>query len=261
MPTQNKTYNSSKNITPSIMKNILINKEGNNGNNKYSKLPSLSNKEQPHLIIKYGPPASGKGSSKVQEEIKNLGIDTEDCIIFEIDRIIESLENFRTTSMEIYKESINYNEKTKKISQLYFNKRKSENSNKKTLNQSFEDLLIQSINERKNIIFETTGGSFNDYNPIKWLFDIIINNKKENPTKKPYYITLIYPIVKEENILERAKKRASNQVSRNPPFFRGISSENLKNQIQNAKHNFCFSIVPMLLYFNEIDKIIAFKND
>ena len=145
----------------------------------------------------------------------------------------------------------------KELSSAYMSKRKTKNKNGISLNNKFENLLEQSIKDRKNIIFETTGGVYYDNNPIVWLINLL---KKYN-IGKPYLVTLIYPIVKEENILQRVKLRSESQLKKNPPFYRTIDKDSLIHQINNAKHNFCFYIVPMLLYFGEFNKIIAFKND
>jgi hypothetical protein len=109
-----------------------------------------------------------------------------DFIIFEIDNIIESLRNYRTETFKIY-ENLRNNpnltnnsekEKMQKLSKIYLDKRKTLNKSSISINTKFENLLIQSIQDRKNIIFETTGGFFMEYNPIKWLLDII--EKEEN---------------------------------------------------------------------------------
>lgn len=257
----NKTYNNPSSITNSIMKDLLINKNNSlNGNKKYNSLTSVSGDKSPFLIIKYGPPASGKSSENVQKEIENLKLDIKDCIVFEIDRIIESLKNFRSESYSVYKNSDkSNNNKMKELSRIYFTKRQNKKINSdNSIDKKFENLIVTAIRDRKNIIFETTGGLFNDYNPIKWLFDIVNNNKKED--ELPYYIALIYPILPENLIIERVIKRSKEQVKRNPPFYRAMSEDNLKEQIINAKNNFTFYIVNMLLYQFKIDKIIAFKN-
>jgi hypothetical protein len=252
----NITYPNRSFINNKTMEKILINK--NVEGNKYDSLESVSDDKQPLLIIKYGPPASGKGSENVAKEIENLGVDLNNFIVFEIDRIIESLENYRKETMKVYsKQNISNNKKMEESSKIYFSKRKSK-VNEKSLNEQFEGLITKSIHDRKNIIFETTGGTFFDSNPIKWLLELV--KKEETEEKSPYKIILIYPIVKEDIIIDRVAKRASEQIQRNPPFYRTMSKENLHKQIENSKHNFIFYIMPMLIYFNAIDKIITFKN-
>jgi hypothetical protein len=252
---KNITYPNRSHITNKVMKNILINQ--NIEGNKYESLESVPYDKQPLLIIKYGPPASGKGSENVAKEIENLGVNLNNFIVFEIDRIIESLENYRQETMNVYKSENKNNNKMEKSSKIYFSKRKNKSSGK-SLNDQFEDFMIKSIKDRKNIIFETTGGSFNDNNPIKWLLELV--KKEEIKLASPYKIILIYPIVTKDIIVDRVAKRASEQITRNPPFYRTMSKENLSQQIENSKHNFMFYIIPMLIYFNAIDKIITFKN-
>jgi hypothetical protein len=52
------------------------------------------------LIIKYGPTGSGKGSRIVLEEISRLGVPLEDYAVFEIDKLVESIESSKTHLLE-----------------------------------------------------------------------------------------------------------------------------------------------------------------
>lgn len=254
---RNKTYPTINNIKGPVIKNLFI-----NGNKKYNNLTSVPIDENPHLIIKYGPPASGKGSEKVQEEIKNLGIDIKDCIIFETDRIIESLEDYRKETKNFYNsldKDTNYNNKLIELSSIYYKKRTTKNSKENSISNKMDDVLKESIENRKNIIFETTSGKLNEYNPILWLLRFI--KEHTNINHKPYKVTLIYPLVNDDEIFRRINHRASEQLKRNPPFYRTIDKKSLKKIIENAKMNFYIYIIPMILFFNEIHKVIVFDNN
>jgi hypothetical protein len=146
------------------------------------------------------------------------------------------------------------------FSTIYFSKRTTKNKDGKTISNKMDNLFEQSIKDRKNIIFETTGQNFNDYNPIVWILGML-KKAKEDKNSSPYLITIIYPVVDEKIIFNRINGRAKSQLDRVPPFYRTVKKDDLKKNIENCKLNFYIYLVPMILYLGEIHKIVIFNND
>jgi hypothetical protein len=147
------------------------------------------------------------------------------------------------------------------FSKIYFSKRTTKNKDGKTISNKMDNLFVQSIKDRKNIIFETTGQNFNDYNPIVWILKMLKEAKEDNKNSSPYLITIIYPVVDEKIIFNRINGRAKSQLERDPPFYRTVKKDDLKKNIENCKLNFYIYLVPMILYLGEIHKIVIFNND
>ena len=263
----NKTYKSIQYIDTDAMKKIFIdiNNDQYTGTQLYKKLPSIDKNNFPFFIIKYGPPSSGKGSKNVQDEIEKLGVDINTCIVFEVDRIIESLLNYRTETYKIYKNYTNHKLSKEnvfnKTSDIYMDKRAGiRRENKERMMDKMDRILEEAIKDRKNIIFETTGGIYKQENPIQWILNLIDTIEKKNKIINKYKRIIIYPVVSDNELLRRASQRAEKQIKRNPPFFRGISKNDLIQQIKNSKQNFSTHMID-LLFLGKIDKIIAFKNE
>jgi hypothetical protein len=254
---KNRTYPTINNMTEDVIQSLFVNKT------KYSNVTPVGPNKNPHFIIKYGPPASGKGSSAVKKEIENLGISINDCIIFDTDKVIESLQNYRNETFNLYSKTdkSSLDNIMPELSKIYFEKRTTKNKSGKSISNKMDNLFMKSMQARQNIIFETTGQNFNDYNPIIWVLDMLKSAQKKYPDSKPYLITVIYPVVNEEIIYKRINSRTGSQLSRNPPFYRTISKKDLKKHIDNCKLNFYFNIIPMILYFGEIHKIVVFENN
>ena len=206
----------------------------------------------PFAIIKYGPPGSGKGSAVVTKEIENLGYDLNQYAVFEIDKVVENVKNYRNKTVSIKEnrnsQRINNNTMYNRLSKAYFNTRKTRNNAQKTLNTKFEDVLVNTIHLHKKIIFETTGT-----NSIQWLLDLLKKNQ--------YKIILIYPLVNETNIINRTRKRANAQYQQpaNKRLYRAINPLSIKSSITSSQSNFINFVIPSVLN-GDISKLIVVHN-
>ena len=63
------------------------------------KLEDLPSSENPIYILKWGPPGSGKSSSKVTEFIKSLGQPIENYVDYSTDKLVESYVPFRSETV------------------------------------------------------------------------------------------------------------------------------------------------------------------
>lgn len=63
------------------------------------KLEDLPSSENPIYVLKWGPPGSGKSSSKVTDFIKSLGQPIENYVDYSTDKLVESYVPFRSKTV------------------------------------------------------------------------------------------------------------------------------------------------------------------
>jgi hypothetical protein len=222
----------SQNVTQKLVECVATN--GKNIN-------ELETPQTPYFVFKYGPTGSGKGSTKVQNEIAKLGLTDNNTVTFEVDKIVEAVNNFRNKSLELkkkYNQNPNNQQVYKNLTNLYFQTRKNTKVNKIQ-----DDLMKEAIQKRRNIIVETTGRS-----SISWILD--------NLAGKGYKIVVIYPIVNPSELQKRVVSRAESMKG----VFRLPSPSNLETGIMSAKQNILNDLVK-LLESNSIDKVILINNN
>lgn len=239
-------------------------------------LNKKNTKTPPIFVIKYGPPASGKGHEKVRNIIKNQGHDLDSYININIDDVIEShLTNFSQKSKKLINNILdnkkkhindmtnkNYNEKfTKQFSVLYFEERKKEYMHEnETLSRKLDRIMVQSINNNKNIIFETTGG----FGTFEWMFngsggkfwETSVNKKQ----LKTYKIIVIFPIVSKNIMWDRYKKRAINSYKSGKGFRFTSTKLNLFDQYDRSYNNF-LSLIQSKTIQEYVNEIYLVNND
>jgi len=223
-------------------------------------IDELPSQEQPVAILKYGPTGSGKGSKKVQEEIESLDVNMEDCVVLEIDALVESLKSYRNKTLKI-KQNFNRNSTLnkknmyKQLTGAYFNSRKKE------LSEYLNNALKKAAEGARHIVFETTGTPFRGEPTINWFIQIL--KKAETISGKKYKIVLIYPFVTPGELRKRVQKRATNQASRSvneKPLFRAVDPNTIEPQTYQAEMNLTHFVLPQLFVKN-IDKVVLFWND
>jgi hypothetical protein len=200
--------------------------------NKKTKDASEPNTEK-HLIMLYGPPASGK--SKAKKIILNkLDIKSDDYIDINLDDIIGDDKTYIKTINDLKIEASNPNtdisEDIKaKATNIYF-------SIRNTANVVFELLLFITRLYNISLVVEVTGGT---YCSMIWWYNILSFYKS-----KQYKITLIYPVVSNSTtIINRAEERAKK-------IFRFVSSNSIIKSIENAKKN-----IKTIIKNDDINKI------
>lgn len=175
--------------------------------------------DKKHLIMLYGPPASGK--SRAKEIILNrLKINHDQYIDINLDDIIGDDINYQnkisTLKQNASKEDTISEDIKQEATNIYFTVRK-------TSNIVFEILLFITRLYNISLVVEVTGST---YCSMIWWYHILNFYKS-----KQYIITLIYPVVSKNNeIIRRAELRGNN-------IFRFISSDVIQNSINNAKKN------------------------
>jgi hypothetical protein len=205
-----------------------------------SRLPShYGNTNKPNFIIKWGPPASGKGSQAVKDTIASMGWPLDTYVNFNIDDAVQATELFKRESTRRAQEYLNKvrNDPNKKnlnlttingivnalntinsnsalkIGKAYTNIRNGVGTNGRKLGAKMDAFLQQAIELRKNITFETTGmGGFPE-----WLFS------QKGLSDTNYNIHIIFPIVSFETSWARYRRRAAEMLIRNRAGFRFAS--------------------------------------
>ena len=180
------------------------------------KLPSKT----PVILIKYGPPASGKGRKecldKFYEHGIKLGFNINNFVDINVDNIVSDLD----LKNEVKQDSANYFKFRPKA------------------NLIADFLLKDAFELNMHIVFETTGSRLDE----KWLVDYLINPA----TKNNYSIIVAYPLVPLPVLIDRSAKRAL-EIGRNP------DPEQIQNDAKNAAKN-------ISILYKYVDLIILFDN-
>lgn len=205
---------------------------------KVNKLNNVPTQERPVFIIKYGPPASGKGSRGVKSVIESFGHPLNSYIDINVDDVVESLNTFKKDSRKILNakglttaEQINQilnkatNKNAENFSKPYFTTR----FNKRLAIPNQMDLLMKNaIIARKNISFETTGGT----GFPSWIFDVFKEGLKN------YDIKFIFPLVDCSEGWSRYKRRPTNSYLRGGVFRFGSSKKQYIQQYIKSYNEF-----------------------
>lgn len=182
-----------------------------------------------NLYISYGPPASGK--SRIKDYLENRF--HEKITEINIDTLIEQDEEYKNRINQFLSEidlnNVGENE-IRQSSLIYFEFRK-KYDNISTNN------LKEAIQRGDNIIYETTGRN------MEWF----ITN--DLPLLKGYRITIVYPIVNENNLKNRALVRGRESG-------RFIDENVLRFNFQEAQLNF----IAMIQLIKKFDYIIFNNN-
>ena len=169
----------------------------------YSKfLKNKTKTDKPTFYIKYGPPASGKGTimDKVaKEEQKDLN----NIVIVEIDTIIQEHKDYIKKKGELLKKlKNNKNNKkdiNKELTDLYFKYRKNVESPNIKGDDISDAITYGAIEEGLDVSLETNG------HDIDWTKNVMIPKIKKINNK--YKIVIVYPLVPLKLLLERARIR------------------------------------------------------
>jgi len=234
--------------------------------------------DNPVLILKVAPPASGKGSKKVQNSIsKFLGTNIDNFIEYNIDDLVQSSLTFKDCTGSCIpneiKSQVNSNIQKQQLLN-YLNSKNRRNNLSETYLQLRKELKLKQLimnhmkldmKERKNLILETTGV---DVSKIIWFLQegnisqVTNISKIKRPNRlKPYKIILVYPMVQIKDRIQRYKSRTYTNFSEKRVGFRAGPSENvLKNNTQRTINT--FSIVASSLLKNLfVDVVILVDNN
>jgi hypothetical protein len=196
---------------------------------------------QPKFIIKYGPPASGKGSGAVRSVIESLGDPVSSYININVDDAVEATKAFRNRSralvnrLTVKPNSPDFNaflnrastNEVAEFAKVYTSIRFSKNSKGLDIGAKMDNLLTQALKAHKNITFETTGGNGFPTWIANWLGTLL----------KGYKIVVIFPTVPFEETWRRYKLRPT-QVYKNGGGFRFASTKSQVRKIYRDSYLF-----------------------
>lgn len=231
------------------------------------------NGRKPVLVIKYGPPASGKGSPPTRAAIESLGVDYDKMIHLNIDDVVESINKFKSASRSKLEETYTYmanmkksgNEKFKNLvenlnkidtekiaefSKIYFNIRGTPTANGRSIPEIMDTIMGNAMKMNFDISMETTGA----FSFPSWLF--------EEPKLKPYIdnyrVVFVFPTVKLSTAWSRYKSRPASTYLKCGPFRFGSTKSGFAQQyiksyksfieemptLMNGRRDVSFIIVP-----------------
>lgn len=178
--------------------------------------------KEPLLIVKYGPPGSGKSSQIVYDAIKKLGRPINSYVDINIDTYVEMIEDYRKG--------------LEKGENLYNKTRTMKNKNGLSIYDKTKIVLKKAIQEQSNIIIEITGGySVGKSGPLGWIFKMIDNTS--------YKIVVVYPKVSlgkiEKRLENRFRKRNLNELKKEY----ALSVENFKKYIKFPNKKYVKSVI------------------
>lgn len=202
---------------------LKINKEQNR---RIESLPSPTG--QPKLVIKYGPPASGKSS--INSLVEKIGGDPiESYININVDDAIESTEYFKRRSRiaiqrlvgnrhpteQMIRNFLNHatDKEINKLGKIYTTVRGTRNLSGDKLSDKIDSLIQKAVEAGKNIMFETTGSNAFP----NWLFSYIEG--------KNYKSFIVFPMAPFQLTWQRYKNRPVRNYS-SGGGFRFASSKN-----------------------------------
>jgi hypothetical protein len=203
-----------------------------------------ASEKEKHLIMLYGPPASGKSIAK-KIMLSKLKIGDIDYIDINLDDIIGNDRRYKSEIEALKKEHGNTSADPRedikeRATNLYF-------SIRNKANLVFELLVFITRLYDISLVVEVTGGT---YCSMVW-WDNILGFFKT----KEYTISLIYPVVTEvDKIVSRADERGKE-------IFRFVSSDTIRQSIEGAKMNIKSIIDDSRAMFRKFDNIYIYTNE
>ena len=174
----------------------------------------------PVMLIKYGPPGSGKGKMECLEKFYKhaeiLGFEAHNFVDINVDDFVRKLD---------------VNEEIKLDSQKYWKFRPDANI--------IADALLETcFYNHYHVVFETTGSRLDE----KWLVEALVRPANENEFK----IVVAYPLVPVPELIKRSAERAL-RIGRNPDP--GQITTDATNAARNLK-----------ILYKYVDLIVLFDN-
>lgn len=266
-PAEPNTRTLLRNYTPNRVLNILTR---NNANlerkiTSINKLPRPTGR--PKLVVKWGPPASGKGSAAVKSAIASLGDPLNSYFNLNIDALIEESNWFKRASRLQAKLVLAKN--TPKLKGLNINSSNIKNISNKLNNLSGknttrlggpykwlrfkfplpgtpsrnkpyrtpgnvqDEVLGDVMRSGRNVTFETTGERGHGW--PGWLFAKL---RQENIARHNYQIVFVFPLLPFSETWARYKSRAIKSYKSGEGFRFASTRSQLRDTYRNSYINF-----------------------
>ena len=231
---------------PSFLNNKKTKRNIRNIVTKGKNINGITSQTEPILVIKIGPTGSGKGSPATDKKIESYGINLDNVVDINIDKVVESNQNFIKKTRNIKR---NFNNKKitnkknllKALSTEYFGTRQAPRKylNTKSYLEYLQDVYREAVKGNKNIIVETLGDQENKITQYLTGFgasDFDLSN---------YTIKILYVHADLNTIQTRVITRANREYQANRAY-----------RLPNS--NFITNIYPKIeqMYKTGVDKII-----
>jgi len=262
--TEERLYNKTSDITYNEIMKI------------FTKEKEMKSRENPLLVILYGPPGSGKSSSKTAV-YKTYGLSSDDFIHIDIDEPLESTRNLREET-RVIRESYPYNttnainkagqlnKLTKEISKrrvVHMNGKvrwdgldtRSENDGlyKWSIREKLHAAIQEALDRNWHIMLDMTGNRADEPGlEYQRLFTVL---------PEIYKVIVFYPFISYQTQKNRTFKRANEFMTKNPPYY-GRSRTNEKRVEGDMKTREFFETTLLPMFFaGLIYKINIFNNE
>ena len=191
----------------------------------------------PYLIIKVGPPGSGKSSAQSNNVVLSLGVNPKEAVKMDIDIVNASFKSFRNQTYKIRK---SYNNKPfnnnffKSLSKTHTNhtRLKNKNTGKNMITHTMS-IFSRAIDGHKHIIFDTTS-------PINFILKDFTNKLIKNN----YKIVVIFHMSDIDTLEKRILKRGENLYHKEE-YYRAFNMKKLPNVINKLEINLEEYIKPL----------------
>ena len=224
-------------------------------------LTPLNQKKKSNFIIKWGPPASGKGSALVKAAITRLGSPMSTYWQFGIDDAVEFTNYFKTVSQALAKarfgdlnninkmmNSLNgiSNKNAQAFGKPYTNVRTAENANGSKLSNKLDIMIKDAIAAKQNITFETTGtlpGVTGTPRNVETPWPAWIWRSRSNAFFSDYNLIVVFPMVPFNETWRRYRLRAISSYKRGEGFRFASSKDQLRNSYQQSYTTFARNLL------------------
>ena len=205
----------------------------------FTKTPSKPS-AHPKIVIKYGPPAAGKGSAEVRKLIEGFGDPIDSYININVDDVVESTAYFKNKSRALVNTILknptqqNLNaflntapvNEVQKFAKVYTDVRFTPNTKGLNIGTKLDTVLGKVIEAGTNITIETTG--INGF--PNWLW----KNYRESLEHKKYTIIVIFPTVDFQTTWLRYKTRPIQSYKSGGGFRFASTKTQLLNQYKKS---------------------------
>lgn len=201
---------------------------------------------RPKLVIKWGPPASGKGSARMREAINSLGDDYSTYLHVNVDAVVESTPYFTRASRTelirmVGKTATNAQilaflnkitpAEARKLGKPYANVRNTRNEMHRKISAKQDALIDEALDLGRNVSVETTGSGDREGGWPGWL----INKEK---VKTDYDVVFVFPLVTFPEAWRRYQRRPLQSFRQGGGFRFASNRTGLRNTYVKSYKNF-----------------------
>jgi len=236
----------------------------------------MKSRENPLIILKYGPPGSGKSSSDPLI-YKMFDLSEKDFIHIDFDEVLESSKELRHQTAEVRRSepeptsnNLNKAGKLQSVISRFVDvrskhttgvKSQSEPSGYKTRNEGLYNwgllskvhaVLQESLDRNYHIMYDITGVGYKDEN--KYYQRLLLS------IPKVYRIVIVYPYISRSIQQDRAFKRANSFMNQEYPMYGRITGKETRKYVDDSSREFFLTTLVPMFFSGMIYKIFMYDN-